>query len=261
MQKITGYLVYAAWVMPFGRPFISHISHFIDVKNPHKKVLLDAAALVACDVWLFLLRGNFGLTFDFILGKLPRLKNEWFLDASNHGYGGVCGTFFFKLTHTRLLGGIKPQRRRIFENIFIAYRELLAVLLAFQAFASIAPNCLIRLNSDNKNVVSWLNKGRCSKKLGFLILSAIEAFKFRFQLKVKAFHIKSSHNTSSDTLSRGGTPGWLKSRGVEQKINARQIMDIIFDPLPFWRKSKQNSVCKASKQLSRDLDDARGYQP
>ena len=36
LQKVVGYLVYAAWVMPFGRPLISHISHFIDVKNLHK---------------------------------------------------------------------------------------------------------------------------------------------------------------------------------------------------------------------------------
>ena len=36
LQKIVGYLVYAAWVMPFGRPFISHISFCIDVKK-HKQ--------------------------------------------------------------------------------------------------------------------------------------------------------------------------------------------------------------------------------
>ena len=55
LQKIVGSLVYAAWVMPFGRPFISHIAHFINVKDVHKKVQLDLAALVACDIWLFLL--------------------------------------------------------------------------------------------------------------------------------------------------------------------------------------------------------------
>ena len=57
LQKIVGYLVYAAWVMPFGRPFISHMSHFIDIKNIRKKTRLDSAALAACDVWLFLLSG------------------------------------------------------------------------------------------------------------------------------------------------------------------------------------------------------------
>ena len=79
LQKIVGYLVYASWVMPFGRPFISHISFHIDVKNINKDIRLDDAALKACEIWLFLFKGNFGLTFDFILGKLPRQKNEWFV--------------------------------------------------------------------------------------------------------------------------------------------------------------------------------------
>ena len=91
LQKIVGYLVYAAWVMPFGRPFISHISFHIDVKNINKDIRLDDAALKASEIWLFLLKGNFGLTFDFILGKLPRQKDEWFVDASKIGFGGVCG--------------------------------------------------------------------------------------------------------------------------------------------------------------------------
>ena len=98
MQKVDGYLVYAAWVMPFGRPLISHISHFIDLKNENKKVWLDAAALIACDIWIFLLNGNFGLSFKFILGKLPPQRDEWFVDASKKGFGGICGSYFFKLS-------------------------------------------------------------------------------------------------------------------------------------------------------------------
>ena len=74
LQKIIGSLVYVAWVMPFGRPFISHISHFINVKDVHKKVQLDLAALVACDIWLFLLEKNRGVRYDFFLGKLPHQK-------------------------------------------------------------------------------------------------------------------------------------------------------------------------------------------
>ena len=127
----------------------------------------------------------------------------------------------------------------LFVDMFIAYRELLAVLLAFQVFAKIAPNRFIRINSDNTSVVTWLNKGRCSKKSGFLILSAIETFKFNFGLKVKAFYIKSQHNNSADELSRNRTPPWLRLKGVEQKNDVTQIVQLINNPLPFWKpKSK-----------------------
>ena len=118
--------------------------------------------------------------------------------------------------------------------MFIAHRELLAVLLAFEVFAKKAPKSFIRINSDNTSVVAWLNKGRCSKEPGFLILAAIEAIKFNFGLKVKAVYIKSEHNSTADALSRDQTPPWLVAKGVEQKIDIPQIAELIINPLPFW---------------------------
>ena len=109
------------------------------------------------------------------------------------------------------------------------------MLLAFQVFAKIAPSSFIRVNSDNTSVVAWLNKGRCSKQLGFRILAAIETFKLNFGLKVKAFYIKSEHNNSADKLSRNKTPSWLELRGGEQKIDVPGIVKLIDNPLPFWK--------------------------
>ena len=129
-------------------------------------------ALIACDIWLYLLNGNFGLTFDFILGKLPRQKEEWFVDAI--GFGGVCGLAYFRISYGDFLKGVKLKMRSMVLDMCITYRELLAVLLAFQVFAKRAPQSCIRIYSDNTSVVAWLNKGRCSKNL---------VFKFWLQLK------------------------------------------------------------------------------
>ena len=263
LQKIVGSLVYAAWVMPFGRPFISHIAHFINVKDVHKKVQLDLAALVACDIWLFLLEKNRGLRYDFILGKLPPQKDEWFVDASFHGYGGVCGSSYFIISQDTFLKKLHPKTRNFFNKMPIAYRELLAVLLAFQVFADIAPNFFIRINSDNTNVVTWLNKGRCSKKLGFLILSAIEAFKFKYGLRVRAYHIKSRNNTSADNLSRGRTPEWLASGGWEKELDVQRIISLIENPLPFLEIliKKTKLLSKAFTKRSQDLADKKAWKP
>ena len=81
-------------------------------------------ALVACDLWLYLLDKNRGLSYDFILGKVPRQKDEWFVDASFHGYGGVCGSSYFQISHDTLLKKMEPKTRLFFNNICIAYREL-----------------------------------------------------------------------------------------------------------------------------------------
>ena len=158
------------------------------------------------------------------------------MDASGHRFGGICGNSFFKISKTRFLRLAKSKSKISFSNAFIAYRELLAVLLAFQVFAKMAPKSFVRINSDNSSVVPWLNKGRCSKKLGFLILSSIEFFKYRFGLRVKAFYIPSSKNVSADELSRGRTPGWLRRRGIRVSNDVTEIIELLNNPLPFWKK-------------------------
>ena len=73
------------------------------------------------------------------------------------------------------------------------------------------------------------------KNLGFLFLDAIEYYKYVRGLKVKAFYIKSSHNTA-DALSRGQVPRWLEVHGVKLSINIAVILKLIGDPVPFWNK-------------------------
>ena len=74
--------------------------------------------------------------------------------------------------------------------------------------------------------------------MGFLLLSAIEFYKFKHGLKIKAFYIKSSHNTSADALSRGRIPPWLTKRGKKLKVNVEKILDLLSNPQLFWRKTR-----------------------
>ena len=71
----------------------------IDHKNGKKILFLDTLALRACEISIMLINQNRGLSFDFITGKLPLYKNEWFVDASNHGFGGICGNRYFIASH------------------------------------------------------------------------------------------------------------------------------------------------------------------
>ena len=57
------------------------------------------------------------------------------------------------------------------------------------------------------------------------MLSAIEAFKFEYGLRVGAFHIKSRNNISADDLSRS-RPKWLTSGGVEREPDVQQIKNL-----------------------------------
>ena len=69
------------------------------------------------------------------------------------------------------------------------------------------------------------------------MLSAIEFFKAKYGLKVKAVYIKSDKNTSADALSRGRIPPWLLRRGIKKEIDLNFIMRLIDNPVPFWKKT------------------------
>ena len=81
------------------------------------------------------------------------------------------------------------------------------------------------------------------KKMGFLLLSAIEAFKFKFWMWVKALHIKSGRNTSADDLSRGHTPQWLALRGVGLSNDKGKIIKLLENPALFWKTKSIKHSC------------------
>ena len=141
------------------------------------------------------------------------------------------------LGNERLSKGKFYGKYVMFGKVKIAYRELLSAVLALILFAPKFPSSFVRINCDNTNVVSWLNKGRCAKRLGYRLLSVIELIKLRFSLKVSVFYIKSSSNTSADLLSRGEIPLWLKTRGSRLSINMRKIDRILSNPVLFWKKA------------------------
>ena len=89
------------------------------------------------------------------------------------------------------------------------------------------------MNSDNENTVTYVNKGRCSKKIGFLLLSACEFFKAKYGLRIKAFYI-------ADALSRGETPAWLENKGKENQVDFLDLIRMINKPLVYWKSIKNH---------------------
>ena len=120
----------------------------------------------------------------------------------------------------------------------IAYIELIAVLVGFSVFADANQNHLITIYSDNTDVVSWLQKGRCSAGIGFKLLAAIEFYKRKFHLKISARHIRGIHNNTADSLSRGTIPSWLSRCGCRRMVNVDVLYNLINAPEIFWTSLK-----------------------
>ena len=200
---------------------------------------------MAIEIWILIfLRANRGITFEYILNKMPRGKFEWFVDASTSwGIGGCCGEHYFMIKNEALVDffGIYDQNYKNDmstpgSRVPIAYIELLAALFAIAVFSNLCAGTLVRLNSDNTGVVSWLRKGRCREGLGFKMLSAIELIKRRECIKISAYHVRGTNNSSADQLSRGGVPEWLQRRGWKIDPLIEDIFELLTNPITSWRE-------------------------
>ena len=94
----------------------------------------------------------------------------------------------------------------------------------------------MRLNCDNSNAVTWLKESRCSAGIGFRMLSVIELYKHKFQVKISTHHITGEANISADSLCRGATPAWQEKFGKRCNINLDNVADLLMNPLPSWKK-------------------------
>ena len=76
LEKIVGYLVYASYAEPFGRPFISAISSNISRRNPYRRIRVEEELKTALLIWISILTRNIGISFNYSLNKLERSLDE-----------------------------------------------------------------------------------------------------------------------------------------------------------------------------------------
>ena len=176
---------------------------------------------------------------------MPYAPEEIFVDAaSSWGIGGLYGENYFLFPRRDLVRfqeffieckdkvnlGI-PRR-----ELPIAYLELLAAMVGVVCFSELCRGRIVRMNSDNTNAVTWLQKSRCPAGIGFRMLSVIELYKHKFQIKVSTHYIPGEANISADSLSRGVTPSWLKRFGKKCRVNLDKVADLMMNPLPQWKE-------------------------
>ena len=187
---------------------------------------------------------NRGSSYKFILNRLPHSPSEIFVDASSSwGIGGLYGDRYFLLPRSSLrpfdsmYAASTTHRHNIECPVLpIAYLELLAAMIAVVTFAPFCADKIIRLNCDNSDAVSWLQKSRCSAGIGFRFLTVVELYKHKYRFKISTCHISGVGNTSADQLSRGAIPKWLKMYGSRFDVNVHLLVDLLSTPLKAWKR-------------------------
>ena len=225
LERLVGNLQFASWVEPFGRPLLSFIALKIAPEDPTRVVHLSPMMRVAMRVWLLLLHRNRGLTFGYVLDKLPIERRKIYVDAaSTGGIGGYAEYTYF----TAPLRHISPFLRRCsgwakFPRVDIAWLELFAAYVAIDLFAARSPGHYMILYTDNMNVVAWLSRRRSPSPYVGALVSAIERLKYQYMLKLSARYIPSTHNVSADLLSRKKIPMRFLRHGTRVYPNMARL--------------------------------------
>ena len=98
LEKLHGNLNYVADIEPFGRPFLSQLTNAMSGASPKQEIVLPRQTKLGLKVWYRILMLNKGISFDYVLDRLPRTEYDIFVDASTSwGIGGCCGRYFFSL--------------------------------------------------------------------------------------------------------------------------------------------------------------------
>ena len=91
-MSLHGNLNFAANVAPFGKPFLAVLSNLVAGRPLNEEVKLNELARMRLRTWKNLLQANQGISYDFILSRLPVAKYNIFIDAaSSWGIGGCYG--------------------------------------------------------------------------------------------------------------------------------------------------------------------------
>ena len=92
LMSLHGNLNFAANVAPFGKPFLAVLSNLVAGRPLNEEVKLNELARMSLRIWKNLLQANQGISYDFILSRLPVAKYNIFIDAaSSWGIGGCYG--------------------------------------------------------------------------------------------------------------------------------------------------------------------------
>ena len=196
VQSCIGLLHFACLAVPLGRPFLRRLWDLCrGVRRPYHRVSLTKASRLDLRAWLqFLSHFNGRSLLD---GRRwlqsPGLVLE--TDAAGEvGIGAICGS--------RWLYGAWPDWLR---DADISVKELVAVVVPLQVWASDLTNQCVIIRSDNSGVVNAINSQSSKSSAVMSWLRHLFLLVVRRNILVRAVHVPGVRNAAPDALSRGRT--------------------------------------------------------
>ena len=172
-------------------------------------------------------------------------------DASSLGWGAVVT--WASGTRTSFSGTWREDQVQEHINI----KELRSVFNVINNHLGKFANSVVRVFSDNKATVTWLNKGTSARSEGARsILSILTEMSYTHSIKIAASYIKGSQNLLADSLSR--STEYHPELTLKQKTfdNLCRVLD--FQPDVDVCATSDNHKCKSYFSATED-DNAAGH--
>ena len=192
LQSLLGLLNFATAVVRPGRAFLRRLFDLTrGIQKPHHRRRLTAEAKADLLAW-----------YQFVSqlnGKSMILEDRWdsnkvfhlFSDASNIGFGGICGKNWFH--------GLWPLS---WEDSHITRKELFALVLGLELFGDRIKNNCILFHCDNESVVYMVNSNTSKDSQLMSLIRRFVLICMKFNILAKAVHVPGNLNVQSDLLSR-----------------------------------------------------------
>lgn len=199
-QSIAGRLSWAAGVVKGGRVFLRRIFNKISSLHHASHRALLGPEVRNDLLWWF----NFLATFNGRSTLLDKQSIECvFTDACNEAAGGSFGYDWFYFNWSQDLPAA--------ESFHINEKEVLAVVLAAQRWASCWQNKHIIIYSDNSTTVAALNKGTSRNPVVMKCLRRLFWLSASYNFHMTSKHIAGIRNIAADSASRLHIPGYLNT--------------------------------------------------
>ena len=190
---------WAAGVVRGGQVFLRPIFNKISSLQHASHRALISSEIHEDLLWWF----NFLRTFNGRSVLLDKQPIECvFTDACNDVAGGSFGLDWFYLNWN--------QDLPVAESFHINEKEVLAVILATQRWASYWQNKHLIIYSDNSTTMASLNKGKSRNPVVMKCLRRLFWLSATYNFHMTSRHIAGIRNIAADSASRLHIPGYLE---------------------------------------------------
>ena len=192
LLSLLGKLVYLSKNIKPGRIFMCHPFNLtMSVKHLHYKVKLSRDAREDVVWWL-----NSASTWNrksvfYDEDWSDSVKMEIYTDASDLGIGAVFKDEWFSV-----------ELSSAEKSMSIAWRELLAIVVACATWGEKLPGKKILLHCDNSAVVEIVNTGTCRCREIMCLVRGLFSICVKYNFDIKLQHIAGVSNIAADSLSR-----------------------------------------------------------